>query len=72
MSKQISISDEIYERIKSRIGDTEFTDVDDYVQYILKQVVERLEGEAEKETPAYNEEDEKKVKERLKALGYMD
>jgi hypothetical protein len=72
---KIEISDEIVEKLKKRVDSTEeFGSVEKYVEYILKQVVERLENEnTEKdEEPAFSEEDEEKVKDRLRSLGYLD
>lgn len=74
----IEIPKEIAERLQKRVdeSDGEFKTVEDYVKYILEQVVERLanEGPAEekKEEQTFSEEDEEKVKERLRALGYLD
>ncbi|KXA93200.1 CopG family transcriptional regulator [candidate division MSBL1 archaeon SCGC-AAA259E19] len=66
--KDVSISDSIYDRIKERVEGTGFDSVDEYVEYVLREVVE----EEEEEEEPYTEEDEEKVKERLRALGYMD
>lgn len=69
-SKTIAIDMDrrLHERVKKRLSVTEFRTVDEYVNYVVKEVLDQL----EKEGPAYSQEDEKKVKERLKALGYMD
>ncbi len=71
---KIEVKDKIAKKLQKRVDDSdEFKNVEEYVEYILKQVVERLEEESgsEKEE-TYSEEDEEKVKERLKALGYLD
>ena len=68
---KVEIKKEIEKALQKRVESTdEFKSVEEYVNYVLKQVVEKLEGEQEEST--YSEEDEKKVKERLKALGYLD
>lgn len=76
---EIKIKEEIREKLKKRVeSDDEFKDVEEYVNYILKQVVERLKNEAEEE-PAHSEEDEEvlskeeeeQLKEKLKYLGYL-
>ena len=71
---KIEVKDKIAKKLQKRVDDSdEFKNIEEYVEYILKQVVERLEEESgsDKEE-AYSEEDEEKVKERLKALGYLD
>ncbi len=72
---KIEIPEEIIEKLKKRVDSTdEFDSVQAYVEYILKQVVERLETEKQEkdEEPAFSEEDEEKVKDRLRSLGYLD
>ena len=70
---KIDISNEIAEKLQKRVDSTdEFDSVQAYVEYILKLVVERLENENAEEQPAFSEEDEEKVKERLRSLGYLD
>ena len=67
---KINIDDSLIEKIKERVKDSdEFNSAEDYIDHILRQVVKRL--SEEKKSP-YSEVDEKKVKERLKALGYLD
>lgn len=69
----IKIKPEIVERLKKRIEETEeFENLEEYVNYILSQVVERLNNEEQDDEEEYSEEDEEKVKERLKSLGYLD
>lgn len=77
---KIEIPKKIADRLQQRVdeSDGEFKTVEDYVKYILEQVVERLENESSEEEnskdseEAFSEEDEEKVKERLRALGYLD
>ena len=66
--KSISISENLYNEIKSRVEGTGFESVEEYVDYVLREVV----TEDEEEEEEFSEEDEEKVKERLRALGYMD
>ncbi|XRO75837.1 CopG family transcriptional regulator [Methanocaldococcus sp. 28A] len=66
----VSIPIQLYEKIKKRIEGTGFTSVSDYVTYVLREVLASLE-EKEKEE-VFSEEEEEKVKERLRALGYLD
>jgi hypothetical protein len=71
---KIEIPEDLVKKLQKRVDSTdEFDSVEAYVIYILKQVVERLETEnKEDEKPAFSEEDEEKVKERLRSLGYLD
>jgi len=71
---KIEIPEELAKKLQKRVDSTdEFDSVEAYVEYILKQVVERLENESkEDEKPAFSEEDEEKVKDRLRSLGYLD
>ena len=73
---KVEIPDEIAAKIKKRVEATdEFSSVEEYVNHILKQVVERLEKEQQEEKeeePVFSEEDEEKVKDRLRSLGYLD
>jgi len=65
----VRIPKNIYEKIQERIKDTEFKSVDEYVTYVLQEVLSSLEEEEEQ---VFSEEEEEKVKERLRALGYLD
>ena len=66
----IRISRQLIEEIEGRIKETEFESVEEYVTFVLEEVVRDDEEEGPEEV--FSEEDEAKVKERLKALGYLD
>jgi len=66
----VSIPVQLYEKIKQRIEGTEFSSVSDYVTYVLREVLVSLEEEEEEEV--FTKEEEEKVKERMRALGYLD
>ena len=66
----VSIPIQLYEKIKERIKGTGFTSVSDYVTYVLREVLSSLEMEEKEEV--FTKEEEEKVKERLRALGYLD
>ena len=74
----ISIPKPLAEKIKKRCEGTGFNSVSSYVTYVLRQVlsnVEKKENEQvgqTQEKEAFSEEDERKVKERLRSLGYLD
>jgi len=65
--KVVSLPTELYSKIVQRIVGTDFNSVDDYVVFVLEEVVKEEEPER-----AFSEQDEKEVKKRLKALGYID
>jgi Arc/MetJ-type ribon-helix-helix transcriptional regulator len=66
--EKIEIPKDLYGRIKERIKGTEFTSVSDYVVFVLGELM-AADGDEKKKTTA---EDDEKVKERLRSLGYID
>jgi Arc/MetJ-type ribon-helix-helix transcriptional regulator len=64
----ISIPTSLYKKIEEKIKGTEFTSVSSYVTKVLR---ESLSKEEEKKE-VFSAEEEEKIKERLKALGYID
>ncbi len=66
--EEIKIPKPLYEKIAERLKDTEFESVEEYVIFVLNEVVTEPE---QKEEPALTKEEEEKVKERLKGLGYL-
>ena len=64
----VSIPASLYKKIEETIKGTGDASVSDYVAKVLR---EKLSQE-EKKGEAFSQEDEEKVKERLKALGYID
>lgn len=69
----ISIPKPLFEKIKARCEGTGFNSVSSYVTYVMRQVLSRAESEeGKKKAEPFTEEDEKKVKERLRSLGYLD
>jgi len=66
----ISIPTPLAQKIKKRIEGTGFNSLSSYVTYVLREVISNIEEEEQDE--AFSKEDEEKVKERLRALGYLD
>jgi Arc/MetJ-type ribon-helix-helix transcriptional regulator len=64
----ISIPDSLYKKIEEKIKGTETDSVSSYVTKVIKENLAKEEGASE----SLSKEDEEKVKERLKALGYLD
>jgi metal-responsive CopG/Arc/MetJ family transcriptional regulator len=67
-SMTVSIPASLYKKIIEVIKGTDVASVSSYVAKVLR---EKL-SQAEKTGEAFSKEDEEKVKERLKALGYID
>jgi len=65
----ISIPTPLAEKIKKRIKGTGFTSLSSYVTYVLREV---LSGTEEEQEEAFTKEDEERVKDRLRSLGYLD
>jgi Arc/MetJ-type ribon-helix-helix transcriptional regulator len=63
----VSIPTPLFKKLEERIKGTSFSSVSDYIVYILQETMFE-EGEGE----VTSKEDEEKVKERLRALGYID
>ena len=66
--KPVFLSAGLYSRIEERARTTGFGSVDEYVIFVLEEVL-RDEGDEE---IAFSKEEEEEVKKRLKALGYLD
>lgn len=66
-SRQLSLSADVYDRVESRLPYTEFASVEEYVTYVLEEVLTEVD-EVEDEVAV----DETQVEDRLKSLGYLD
>jgi len=66
--KAVYLPEEIYHKIEQRVADTEFDSVDEYIAFVLAEV---LKENDEEDRSAYSKEDEEEVKKRLRALGYL-
>jgi len=64
----IAIPTTLYKKIEEKIKGTEMTSVSSYVALVLDDNLSKEEGTKE----AFTKEEEEKVKDRLKALGYID
>jgi Arc/MetJ-type ribon-helix-helix transcriptional regulator len=65
--KAVFLPAELYGKVEERVKATDFGSVDEYVEFVLEEVVKE-----EEEERAFSEEEEKEVKKRLKDLGYLD
>jgi hypothetical protein len=66
--KSVYLSAELYERVKERAEATDFGSIEEYITFVLQEVLK----EEEPEEIAVDREQEKEVKKRLRALGYLD
>ncbi len=64
----VSIPTSLYKKIEEKIKGTEVTSVSSYITKIIRENLAKEEENKE----AFSHEDEEKVKERLRALGYID
>lgn len=67
----VSIPKPLAEKIKERMKGTGFSSVSSYVTYVLRQVLSSIEEE-QRSKQAFTKEEEEKVKQRLRDLGYID
>jgi Arc/MetJ-type ribon-helix-helix transcriptional regulator len=64
----VTIPTSLYKKIEEHIKGTEYGSVSSYVAKVLRESLAKEEPAAE----AFTKDEEEKVKERLKALGYID
>ena len=70
---EVEVSEETYGLLAKRAQDKGFDTTDEYINYVLDQVAEKAKRKMEDdEGQEFSKEDEEKVKERLKGLGYLD
>lgn len=63
----VSIPIPLFEKLKKQIEGTGFTSVSSYVGYVLREIIANKKGEK-----PFTEENEKRVKKRLRDLGYLE
>ena len=85
MSSEIKMSDDEYkveyttvsipkllaDKVKKRMKGTGFSSVSSYVTYVLRQVLSSIEQD-KRAKQAFTKEEEDRVKQRLRDLGYID
>ncbi|KKM93970.1 hypothetical protein LCGC14_1202980 [marine sediment metagenome] len=67
----VSIPKPLADKVKERMKGTGFASVSSYVTYVLRQVLSSIEEEKHSKQ-AFTKEEEEKVKQRLRDLGYID
>ncbi len=68
-SGAVNLPAELYKRVKDRAAATNFESVNEYVIFVLSEV---LKEDNESEKLAVDSEQEKEIKKRLRELGYLD
>ena len=66
--RSVELPESLYNRIEARIKDSKFGSVSEYVSFVLR---ERLVSEEESSQSHFTKEEEEKIKDRLRALGYL-
>lgn len=69
-ARQITLPDRIASRVEARLPRTSFETTDEYVAYVLEEVLARVDDATGGEE--YESVDEREVESRLKSLGYME
>jgi Arc/MetJ-type ribon-helix-helix transcriptional regulator len=68
----VSIPVPLFKKVEERIQGTGFTSVSSYVTYVLREIIAEEERQDDDDTQPFSKEDEERVKDRLRALGYID
>lgn len=66
----IRLPDELVSRVNRRIVGTEFDDSDEWVAFVVREMLVQLEEEDEKQPP--EQESSEDIEARLRSLGYLD
>ena len=66
-NRSVEVPESLFNRIEARIRGSRFASVSEYVAFVLR---EKLVSE-EETAKVLTEEEEKKIKDRLRALGYL-
>jgi hypothetical protein len=66
----ITVSDQLASRIEKRIECTEFETTDEYAEFVLSEVVTRVERETDQTSESSSSREG--VQERLESLGYLE
>ena len=68
----LSIPKEVAEKLKQRAESSGFSSLSSYVTYVLRQVISNIEAEGQEKDEKISKEDEEKVKDNLKRMGYLE
>ena len=65
-SRRVQIPEEVARALEGRMHGSSFPDLDSYVAFVLSRLLDHPSDEP------FSEEDEKRLRERLRSLGYID
>jgi Arc/MetJ-type ribon-helix-helix transcriptional regulator len=65
----VSIPSPLFEKVSQRIKGTGFPSVSSYVTFVLRELVAK--EQEQRQANPFSKEDEQRVRDRLKALGYL-
>lgn len=65
--KAVFLPAELYSKIEERVKTTDFSSVEQYLAFVLEEILKE-----DEEEQSFTKESEEEVKKRLKALGYLD
>lgn len=70
----ITVSEETADALESRVCRTSFEDVDEYAEFVLSELLTRIDRESNESESNQTEEAvaEEEVQERLESLGYLE
>lgn len=71
--ESVQLSKSLIDRIQKRLSQTDFKTVDEYIAYVLDNVLKELEESqnAQRNDKVFSKEEEEGVEDRLRNLGYM-
>lgn len=69
-TRPLDIPERIVERVEARLQRTEWDTAEEYVTYVLEEVLYHVEEETDDEE--FEPVDEDEIKNKLEALGYLD
>ena len=69
-TKTVNLPARIVERVEARLPRTEWDTPEEYMTYVMEEVLYQVEQETEDDD--FEEVDEDEVKDRLKSLGYLN
>jgi len=64
---EVDLSNELYDRVQSRVNASEFETADAYVEYVIRTVLEQIEGDEDGTVG-----DRGEVMDKLRDLGYLE
>jgi hypothetical protein len=69
-TRSLDLPERIVERVEKRLPRTEWDDPEEYITYVMEEILYRVEQETEDDD--FEAVDEAEVEDRLKSLGYLN